>query len=221
MDALIDIHTHDKTASHTATRLVCIPPEDIGRTTLETRDKFCSGIHPWDCASPASPLRFERISACARLGEIRAVGESGLDRFRHDVEFPTQLSWFRLHIELSESTGLPLVVHSVRTDSDILSEHTRAAPRASWILHACAAKPEVLEQFLSRGLFVSFGPRELSRPDSAARLAVAFGPRFFLETDDSATPIQEVYAQAARLLGISVAETATVTRSNWRGLFGE
>ncbi|MEK7394009.1 MAG: TatD family hydrolase [Fibrobacterota bacterium] len=221
MDALIDIHTHDNAGSHTATRLVCIPPEDIGRASGDTSDKFCSGIHPWDCASPSSPLRFERISACARLGEIRAVGESGLDRFRRDVDFSTQLRWFRMHIDLSEATGIPLVVHSVRTDSDILSEHSRAAPRAPWILHACAAEPDLLEQFLSRGLFVSFGPRELSRPNSAARLAVAFGPRFFLETDDSATPIQEVYAQAARLLGISVAEIAVVTRSNWRRLFGE
>jgi len=220
MDTLADIHTHRFEAAPGAVRLVCVRPGESTSAKRNPGDRFCTGIHPHDCDAPGLEERFAMVSEAARTGRISAVGETGLDRFRQPPAIAAQLPWFRRHIELSEATRLPLVIHSVRTDSDILSEHKRARPASPWILHACSAGAAGLGQILSRGIHVSFGFRELSRPDARARLQAAYGPRFFLETDDSDHPLAEVYELASRIMDIPVREIAERTLENWAVLFG-
>jgi TatD DNase family protein len=219
MHLLVDIHTHGPDTSPESLRLVCVDPDAMAPPPAPHLDRFCSGIHPWDWAHPEIERRFGMIASAAASGRISAIGETGLDRSCHASALPIQLEWFRRHIALSEETRLPLVIHSVRTDSDILAEHALAKPRSPWILHACAAGTEGLGQILSKRIRVSFGPREMSHPDTSSRLAAAYGPLFFLETDDSKTPLSEVYAQASRLLGLAIEEIAKTTLANWRSLF--
>jgi len=220
METLVDIHTHRLAPSDGARRLVCVDPSVRDSHAESEHDRFCSGIHPWDCVSADAEARFARIASDARLGRISAIGETGLDRLCQSAPLADQTSWFGRHIALSEETGLPLVVHSVRTDSDILAAHARTRPKSPWIIHACSAKGQGLEQILSRRIAVSFGPRELSRPGARQRLERAFGPLFFLETDDTDRTIAEVHDQASRLLGIPRKEIVERILSNWTTLFG-
>jgi len=165
--------------------------------------------------------RFRSIRELVDKNRLAAVGETGLDRIRHDSSMDSQIAMFRLHADLAEKAGLPLVLHSVRANSDILSEHSRRRPRSTWIIHGCSAGNQELEKIVSRGIAISMGPREFSRPGARENLHRTPSELLFLETDDSGVDIGEVYRIAAEKLDCPVEILARRIHENWRRLFGD
>ncbi|MCA9267253.1 MAG: TatD family hydrolase, partial [Planctomycetales bacterium] len=85
------------------------------------------GIQPNSCAE-AAPGDWEAIVELASDPLVVALGETGLDRYWDDAPFPIQQDYFDRHLRLSQSSGLPFVVHMRDCESDVL-EMLREARR--------------------------------------------------------------------------------------------
>lgn len=219
MDPLVDIHCHRNPAGVDARALLCVAPE-IASEWRPHATLACSAVHPWDSAGPDAETKFELVSQAARAGSISAVGETGVDRFRRDIPIDAQISMFRRHATLAEETHLPLVIHSVRANADVLAERRRLRASVPWIIHGFHAKKEETDLILSTGIMVSVGSRELMRPGARDLLRRIPSGGFLLETDDSCLLIDEVYDLAAGLLECDLEDLSAALFATWLRLFG-
>ena len=61
------------------------------------------------------------------------------------------------------------------------------------------------QQFTNQNIFISFGENLIRYPDKFQKILNVLDRRFILlETDDSSRSVQDVYTQAAALLGVSL-----------------
>ena len=215
-----DAHTHSRPLLPDIRALVCVPPSRIGETD-SANAPVCCGIHPWECGAPEAENAFRIVEDAARTGRLSAIGETGIDRFRRDLPVSAQLGWFRRHVLLAEETSLPLVIHCVRSESDIVGIHASVRPRSAWIVHGCSARGPALDGLVSRGIHASLGPRELSRPGASDRIRRIPVELLLLETDDSGADIREVHATAALLLETDPGLLRETVSGNWERLFAD
>ena len=120
-----------------------------------------------------------------------------MDR-RWETPLHEQETAFRRHVQESEQTGTPLVIHCVRTLEDILRVRKEMQPRQPWIMHGFRGKPQQLQSLLSAGIYISFGLHY-----NKESLLLCPLEMMFLETDDIATPIEPLYREVAQLKGIT------------------
>ena len=190
----MDAHTHSfKESPH----IYVLSPTDL--LTSGVRSPFyCAGIHPWHVARGG----FERVQWWAQQKGCVAIGETGLDRLHPDWEL--QLSFFKQHWDLAEAVNMPLVVHVVRSSSDVMQLLKTRKPRTPWLWHDFTGPVEALARLLKLhpGLYFSCGLRLLQRPNFSEIWAKIPSDRRLLETDDAAVAIEEVYKRA----GVTEAE---------------
>ena len=191
MTKFVDIHTHHPTG-------FAIEPVAIG-------------IHPWD-ASSRSVAEIEPLIAGANI-----VGEIGLDSVC-EVDFEQQLSVFHEQLALAEKFDKPVVIHCVRTFEQVMNELKKHSLRAV-IFHGFIGSPEQAKRAVERGYFLSFGERSFRSPKSIESLRITPLDQLFLETDDSPTNIDDIYSQAAEILGITTEYLAEITTKNFNYIF--
>lgn len=139
--------------------------------------------------------------------------EHGMDR-RWDIPLAEQETAFRQHVQESERTGKPLVIHCVRTLEEILRIRRDMKPAQPWVMHGFRGKPQQLQSLLSAGIYVSFGLHY--NQDS---LLLCPLDRMFLETDDTPAPIAPLYKEVAQIKGIPVENLKQIIWENANKLF--
>lgn len=178
------------------------------------------GLHPWYLTEAWQEEVRElegRLNAMNRgeagllenqgKGELFFIGECGLDRLC-DTPYERQLAAFEAQIRLSEQLQRPLILHCVRATDDVL--RLKRGTRQPWVFHGFRGKPQQLRQLLVHGFYVSFGFRY-----NVSSLQACPPDRLFLETDDSPTPIERLYAATAPLLGTT---PEALNRQVWQNL---
>lgn len=100
-----------------------------------------------------------------------------------------------------------------------MRELAACQPRAV-IFHGFIGSPEQARQALDKGYFLSFGERAFASPKTLAALRTTPLWQLFLETDESETPIEEIYARAAAATGVGVDELKAATTANYERIFG-
>lgn len=168
------------------------------------------GIHPWDAAGA------DADSLCEALGRAQAVGEIGLDYLHPDREAQRRL--FEQQLELAETAGMPVVLHCVKAFEPMMTLLGRFRLRAV-IFHGFIGSPQQAARAVAAGYYLSFGPRSLRSPRTVQALATVPSERLFLETDDDPTPIESVYAEAARLLGLPLDRLRETLYTNYLRIF--
>ena len=113
-----------------------------------------------------------------------------------------QLACFEAQLLLASHYGKPVIVHCVKAVDELLAVFARLRFGKPVVFHGFRGKAEQARQLLSKGFYLSFGPRFHAE---SLRLAYASG-RMFLETDDSCMDISEVYASASKALNISATD---------------
>lgn len=216
----VDIHSHRPPTRDGSLALVCVDPARAARPA-PPGTSFCCAVHPWEASATDAGDRIRAIRGLVDENRLSAIGETGFDRIRRTAPLEAQIALFRLHADLADEAGLPLVVHSVRANADVLAESSRRRARSVWIIHGCSAGPEELERILSKGIAVSMGPRELARPGAGQALRGTPPDLLFLETDDSEVGIEEVYRVAAGKLDCPVDSLVRRIHGNWLRLFGK
>ncbi|MEO5341029.1 MAG: YchF/TatD family DNA exonuclease [Magnetococcus sp. MYC-9] len=216
-----------------ATRLRALPAQ------LAIAERFPGvsvsvGIHPHH-AGDAEESSLEAIVAAASHDSIVAVGETGLD-FHYDFsDREQQERVFRNHIQAAKVLGLPLIIHTREAEAAtrrIVEEE--GVPARGGVLHCFTGSQEMGEWGVQQGLYLSFSGVLTFKNGEELRQVAKRMPleRLLIETDSpylAPVPhrgrrnepawVVRVAETLAQLHGVSVAEMATITTTNYRRLF--
>jgi TatD DNase family protein len=208
----IDIHTHH-TVSPTGTTIVRSLWQDWN--TVDD-GSYCSiGLHPWFLEGWKD--RMSDLVARAANAEVIAIGECGLDRMC-PTDFAEQIQAFGAQISLAEDLQKPLVIHCVRAWDEVF--RMLKPVRVPVIFHGFNKGPAVLEEICAGGYYVSFGAALLNPASNAAKhLPYVPAGQFFLETDEAAHDIEEIYEAAALLRKCTVDDVILQIESNFHTVF--
>ena len=186
---LIDIHTHRPTSAVTITAV---------------------GLHPWQATTGAIPSEAEILTA-------DAVGEIGLDK-ACEVDFERQTAVFEAQLRLAEQYQKPVVLHCVRAFEYIMRVLENYRLKAV-IFHGFIGSKEQAQRAVTQGFYLSFGERTFRSPKTIEALRSTPLTQLFVETDESSTPIEEIYAKIAELRGIPTTELITAAEENYNRIF--
>ena len=187
---ILDVHTHHPAPQPEG--IVALDPADLPSEGRYPHQFYSVGLHPWSLSgiSGASPERREALEKAAGRSDVVAIGETGIDTV-HPGAAPMagQLNTFRIHVELSERLGKPLIIHGVKAQDMILGVKRDMKPAQPWILHGFRGKPTVLQMLVKAGIYISFGPQF-----NADSLSACPAELLLAETDEAPVRIQDVIA---------------------------
>ena len=188
---IIDIHTHN------------------AQTPAQTIKTM--GIHPWHAAEGDLSLVESAID------KIDAIGEIGLD-LACDTSREAQIEIFRAQLSLAERAAKPIVLHCVRAFEDTMNI-LRDYRLKAIIFHGFIGSIEQAQRAVKEGYYLSFGERTFRSPKTIAALRSTPLSHLFIETDESTTPIEDIYGQIALLRGVTLAELLHATEENFKRVF--
>ena len=87
------------------------------------------------------------------------------------------------------------------------------------IFHGFIGSVEQAQRAVKQGYYLSFGERTFHSPKTIEAMRSTPLSSLFVETDESTTPIEEIYEKVAVLRGISTTELATTTEENFKRIF--
>ena len=192
------------------------------------------GVHPNDC-SGFSDRDAALLDEMLDDRRAVAVGESGLDFYRHETDHRSQHRAFDVHIDLAKKHGKALVVHTRESVGAALDQLERAGPPDLLVFHCWSGTAGDLHRALDLGSFVSFAGNVSFKSANDLREAAALVPddRLLVETDSPfLTPephrgkrneprnVVHVGEVLAAVRGASLPDVARLTSRNAERLFG-
>ncbi len=178
---ITDVHTHDPS------RRGAIINHDFA-TPMQPELMYSAGVHPWDTSSPLVDGYLEETGALARSGRITAIGECGLDRLA-GAPLDVQTAIFRRQAAIAEECGLPVILHVVKAFPEIIALKKELKPSVPWIVHGFRGKPQLAEELVRHGFYLSLGERY--NPLSATVIPIDC---LLAESDESSLPATEIAA---------------------------
>lgn len=176
------------------------------------------GIHPWY----ADPLHWEEqllsLQEHSRHPRVLAIGECGLDKVC-STDFSLQEQVFQAQVEWANTIGKPLVIHCVRAWEEVLALLQNAGNRVPVLFHGFNKNALLARRITGKGYYISLG-KALQRPGIQEAARSIPPERLFLETDDAAISIAEIYTMAARTLSIDHNSLVLQIQKNAEAVFG-
>ena len=138
--------------------------------------------------APGEPAAFEvlaEIEALAKLPMVRAVGETGLDYYRHHAEPDVQRWWFREHIKIAKRAGKALMIHDREAHADVLRILAEEGPPDRVVFHCFSGGVTMVKQCAEAGYVMSFAGNVTFANAQPLRDAAAAAPAELIlaETD--------------------------------------
>jgi TatD DNase family protein len=195
------------------------------------------GIQPNHVAE-AKPGDWDEVVRLATEPEVRALGETGLDRYWDYTPFAQQANYFGRHLELARKHKLPVVIHCRQAEADVvrmLREDFDKYGPVRGVMHSYTGDLETARACLDMGLYISFAGMVTYKNAHDLRAVAAQVPleRLLVETDSpylAPVPVRGrrnepayVVHTASCLAGLRGLDLPAVARSltaNARGLFG-
>lgn len=117
------------------------------------------GTHPHHADEEfEKTITVEKLVELSRHKKIVGLGETGLDYYYKHAPADSQHERFRVHIQASLETGLPLIIHTRDADDDtirILREEAKGKQIRA-VLHCFSSTRKLAEEALAMGLYISF-----------------------------------------------------------------
>lgn len=180
---ILDIHTHNQLADNAIINL--------NDTSELSADKYYSiGIHPW-LSDKYTQHQLSHISQIASYPQVLAIGECGLDAIKGD-KLENQIKLLKFHIKLSEAVKKPLILHIVKCYPQIIALKKEYKPTQPWIIHGFRGKPQLAEELIRHGVYLSFGCKY--NPSSVQITPI---DRLLAETDDCPCSITQIIKNIA------------------------
>lgn len=201
------------------------------------------GVHPHDAKTITMP-DLDTLSRLANSPGVVAIGEIGLDYYRHLSPRDVQRQAFQQQLKLARNMRLPAVVHSREADEetfDILAAHERELlhewprDRPLGVMHCFAGDLALALRYIEIGFVISIAGT-CTYPNAEPTRMVARGiplPRMVVETDAPYLPPQsqrgrrnepanltETVRYIADLRGATFSEVAESTATTAASLFG-
>ena len=250
MGGWVDSHSHLFMADDPGTLLdraeragvdwVLIPGIDL-ETSIEARKLaatypkrvlWSAGLHP----HAATRWEVERDGLTALIVEAAAVGECGLDYYRHLSPLKAQYSAFKAQLEIAADLDKPVIVHTRDSFTDVWAALSEAALGEKAVLHCWTGGPRWTRRFDELGATFSFaGPITFKTGDTVRRgAAVAPPERTIVETDtpyltpppDRGLPnepanVVRVGQALAEVWGVGLDEVARLSTGTVTRVFGK
>ena len=148
-----------KLAGITKILTICTNSTDLNKT-VQIAEKydivyFSFGLHPLNVGK--GKISQKEIRQVAKHEKMVAIGETGLDYYYSKETKCLQKKSFIEHIELAQSLGLPVIIHSRSADQDmqkILEEHYRRNPFTA-VMHCFTAGKKLAASALNLGFYLS------------------------------------------------------------------
>ncbi|MBK8017463.1 MAG: TatD family hydrolase [Betaproteobacteria bacterium] len=216
---------------------VCVNMEDFPRV-LSVAERFPNvfasvGVHP-DHEEGAEPSLDDLVSA-SRHPRVVAIGETGLDYYRHPERRDVQRERFATHIAAARATNKPLIVHTRAAAADTLElMRSERAAEPGGVMHCFTETWDVAKGALDLGFHISFSGIVTFRNAQDLRDVAQKVPldRLLVETDSpylAPVPhrgktnepafVQHVAACIAEVRGMSPDALAEATTANFFALF--
>jgi TatD DNase family protein len=120
----------------------------------------------------------------AALPRVRAVGETGLDRYRTGPEgWAAQEAAFRAHIRIAKQHGLALVIHDRDAHEEILRVLEDEGPPEHTVFHCFSGDVAFAKACVARGFVLSFAG------------TVTFGNAGYLREAAALTPVEQMLVE--------------------------
>ena len=144
------------------------------------------GIHP-NYAHQELPGDWDAIMTATKGSSIRALGETGLDKYWNDCPFDLQIANFKRHWRVSRELGLPVIIHSRECDSEMLDFLRREYLNGplSGVMHSFCSTYEFAMECIDMGLHISFSGMLTYKKNDSLREVASRLPldRLLVETD--------------------------------------
>jgi TatD DNase family protein len=195
------------------------------------------GIHPHE-AEHHQDMSVDELLKWAEHKKVIGIGETGLDYYYEHSPREIQQRLFRMHIEASRRSGLPLIVHSRDADEDtvaILHDEYRKGPFKG-LIHCFSSTRYLSDKAMEIGFFISISGILTFKKSDELRAIVRDIPLDYLLVETDAPYLapmphrgktnEPAYtsltaASLAELKGVSSAEIALRTTSNFYRLFNK
>ncbi|MGY2076511.1 TatD family hydrolase [Blastococcus sp. SYSU DS0828] len=174
-------------------------------------------LHPNEAgAGKADDDALAEIDRLAALPRVRAVGETGLDRFRTGPDgWAAQEASFRAHIRIAKEHGVALVIHDRDAHEEILRVVDDEGAPEHVVMHCFSGDAAFARACVARGYVLSFAGTLTFANAGYLREAAALAPvdQLLVETDSPfLTPVPfRGRPNASRLVPHTVRALAEVT----------
>ncbi|UWX60058.1 TatD family hydrolase [Chryseobacterium oranimense] len=173
---------------------------NINLGTIPPDSPYSIGIHPKDIAADMLEKQFSWLEANITENCL-AIGECGLDSLVPASQH-IQEEVFKRHILISNEVKKPMIIHCVRKFYEVISFKKKAEQAV--IIHGFNKKQRIAEDLLKNNFYLSFGKAVLYHLSLQEIVKATPLNRMFLETDNEAFNIEELYSKVSELKGISV-----------------
>jgi TatD DNase family protein len=142
-------------------------------------------LHPNEAgAGKATDDALTEIDRLAALPRVRAVGETGLDRYRTGPEgWAAQEASFRAHIRIAKERGVALVIHDRDAHDEVLTVLDDEGAPEHTVFHCFSGNAAFAKACLARGHVLSFAG------------TVTFGNAGFLREAAALTPVEQMLVE--------------------------
>jgi TatD DNase family protein len=190
------------------------------------------GCHPHEADKFDKKVQ-DALEELAKNDKVVAIGEIGLDYYRHYSKAENQKSLFISLVKLAKDINLPLVIHNRQAQDDTLKILKQALP-PKVVVHCFSGNEHFLKECLFLGFFISFTCNITYKKAEDLRDFVRETPieRLFLETDAPFLPpegfrgkrnepvyVRFLAEEVARIKEISIEEVARITTDNAKRFF--
>jgi len=191
----IDIHTHTFSLEPETTLLLNVFPEE--QEKLQFPCYFSVGLHPWYVKEDTWKHEVEIVRTASLLPSVLAIGETGLDK-AVSVPMQAQQAAFEEQLGIAETARKAVVIHCVRSYSEILGYRKKSDQSIPWIFHWFNSNEQTARELIRKNCFLSFGHMLFNEQSKAYHVFKNLpAESIFLETDDAGYSIHQVYEQAA------------------------
>jgi TatD DNase family protein len=142
-------------------------------------------IHPNEAGEDrATDEALAEIDRLAALPRVRAVGETGLDRYRTGPEgWAAQEASFRAHIRIAKDRGVALVIHDRDAHDEILRVLDDEGAPEHTVFHCFSGDPDFASACVERGFVLSFAG------------TLTFGNAAYLREAAARTPVGQLLVE--------------------------
>jgi len=201
----------------------------------ERANVYCSvGIHP-NHEIETEPTVMQLCELAAHPKCV-AIGETGMDFFRHHVNREIQEARFRTHIRAAKRMSKPVIVHMREADADTMRIlQGEGVDTCGGIMHCFSSTWEIARQALDLGMSISFSGNVTFKRNETLREVASSVPdeALLIETDapylapvpyrgkrNEPAYVRHVAECIAEVRGVTAKYIAELTCENARRRFG-
>lgn len=212
----LDIHTHQATQRKGVISIQSLSLTHDIFLAMPKIKPVSIGLHPWYATLDQLEVQMKYLNVLATQPNVKLIGECGLDKIKGE-SIENQIFILEAQIKLAEKLNKPLILHCVKAFSELIKIKERLKVPVPMIIHGFNKNEKLGLQLLDKGFWLSFGEALLQENSGAAKL-IQRTDRFFLETDDSHTSIDQIYITAANLKNRKVDDLKARIFADWKKL---